>query len=224
MRSFMDLQIFGPREHFAAIRERTLERLLAGMHSDMIHQFVLGLKRSAVTRTLLPKAGVRGALWTADVVHRQMANDVLHRCEHLATGFASTRWLVNPQTGHLHFICSAGNVSKKRSVRRRHVVVVVLEGVLRICFGSRIRINAVVRLVVMMVHQRIVQVVRNIGEEDLASATRTRAHRAELVVVPSFQQFTRIAGWMSIEMAHRMAVRIRRAVRVVVAVMKMVLS
>lgn len=54
VRSLVNLEVLRAREDFAAACERTGERLLTGMHTNMIDQFVLRLKRTAMPRTIEP--------------------------------------------------------------------------------------------------------------------------------------------------------------------------
>jgi len=77
----VDLEVLGPGEHFAAPGERTWERLLACMNTNMIHEFILRLERPAVPGAALPEAGVRRALGPTDVLHRQVGHDFVHRRE-----------------------------------------------------------------------------------------------------------------------------------------------
>lgn len=54
----VDLQVLGARKHFSAAVVWTRERLLARVHSDVVHQLVLGLEWAPVAATAHPEAGV----------------------------------------------------------------------------------------------------------------------------------------------------------------------
>ena len=64
----MDLQVLGAREHLATAGEGAGEGLLTGVHSDVVHQLVLGLEWFLLSRTVLPVAGVVCDLWTSNVI------------------------------------------------------------------------------------------------------------------------------------------------------------
>ncbi len=97
MRSIVYLEVLRSRKYFAASAEFTRKRFLAGMHSNVVHQFVLSLKRPAVARTMLPKTRVGRTLGTADMILRQVGHDVVHGGENLATSLSVARRLVHPQ-------------------------------------------------------------------------------------------------------------------------------
>lgn len=105
MRSLVYLEILRPGEDFAAIGKWTRERFLSGVHSYVIHEFVLGLEGLTVTRATLPEARVRCALGSAHVVHCQVRHNVVKVIEDLATEFSSVFWrhqvLVYPHAGNL---------------------------------------------------------------------------------------------------------------------------
>lgn len=102
MRPLVYLEVLGPGEHFAAPWERAGERLLARVHTDMIHKFVLGLEGPTVPGTALPEAGVRRALGPADVLHSQVGHDLVHRRERLAARLPRRRLLgFDPHARHL---------------------------------------------------------------------------------------------------------------------------
>ena len=63
---------------FIASSISACKRLFTSMHSDMIHQLVLGLEGLELARAVLPEAGVRGEVGAAHVVHRQVRHDVVH--------------------------------------------------------------------------------------------------------------------------------------------------
>ena len=92
MCSLVYLEILRPGEDFAAVLKRTRERFLPGVHSYMIHEFVLGLEGLTVTRATLPEARVRCALWSAHVVHCQMRHDVGKVIKDFAAEFSSIFW------------------------------------------------------------------------------------------------------------------------------------
>lgn len=191
----------------------------------MIDQFVFGLERPAISRASLPKTSVRGTFGSSDMVHSQMTDDIAHTRESLAAGFPRARWLIDPQTGVLLFARARPHVPEESSVRRCHVMV-VLESVLSVSVGSRVRINTGMRLMVMVMmvsHQRIVQRM-DIRKEYFASGSRSRTGGCEFVVVPTFEEISRVTGVMGVEMrCHRMSVagRCRLMVVMMVAVMEL---
>lgn len=87
MGSLVDLEVLGTGKHFAAGRKRAGERLFSGVHPDVIDQLVLGLEGPPVAGATEPEAGVGCALGAADVVHRQVGHNLLHRVEHLVARF-----------------------------------------------------------------------------------------------------------------------------------------
>lgn len=54
MGSFVDFEIFASCENFPTPRKWTGEGFLSCMYSNMVDQFILGLKRSAMSGTFLP--------------------------------------------------------------------------------------------------------------------------------------------------------------------------
>lgn len=88
MRSLVNFEILAARKNFAAILERTRERLLARVNPNVIDELVFCLERFAVSRTLLPEAGVIGALGPANVIDRYVRHNLLHGGEFLQTGRA----------------------------------------------------------------------------------------------------------------------------------------
>lgn len=144
MRSFMNLQVLGACEHLAACRERTGERLLPRMYPDMIDQLVFRLERPSIPRTPVPETRMRRALRSADMLHGEMRDDLVHVVEHLAACLARPG-RVYPQTchvlldglphvaeerpmraGRLHGICTrVGSVEIHIAVHRLPVMMVV---------------------------------------------------------------------------------------------------
>lgn len=116
MRPLVDLEVLGPGEHFAAPGERTWERLLACMNTNMIHKFVLRLERPPVPGTALPEAGVRRALRPTDVFHSQMGHDFVHRRERLSARLP-WNWLFgfDPHARHL-LLNRLSHISEERTV------------------------------------------------------------------------------------------------------------
>lgn len=120
----MYFQILRSGEHFAARWKRTGEWFFAGVHANVIDQFVFGLKWSAIARTAHPEAGVRCAFGPANMLHRQMGDNFMHRIERFAATLSAAiivvivvvqmmmmmvqmmmvaDVLVDPHTGHLLF-------------------------------------------------------------------------------------------------------------------------
>jgi len=92
VRSLVYLEILRPGEDFVAILKWTRERFLPGVHSYMIHEFILGLEGLTVTRATLPEARVRCALGSTHVFHCQMRYDVGKSVENLPAKFSSVFW------------------------------------------------------------------------------------------------------------------------------------
>lgn len=104
MRPLVDLEVLGPGKHFAAPGERTRERLLACMNTNMIHKFVLRLERPPVPGAALPEAGVCRTLRPTDVLHSQVGHDFVHRRKRLPARLP-WNWLFgfDPHARHLLF-------------------------------------------------------------------------------------------------------------------------
>lgn len=66
----VNFQIFRAREHFATAWERTRERLLPRVHSDVIDQFVFGFERFPLSCAVLPEADVVRLLRSPHVLYR----------------------------------------------------------------------------------------------------------------------------------------------------------
>lgn len=81
MCSFVDFQVFRPGEYFPTSRERAWERFLARVHTDVVDELVLGLKRFPFSRTVVPVADVIGLLGAADMVHGHMSDHFVHGAE-----------------------------------------------------------------------------------------------------------------------------------------------
>jgi len=75
--SFVDLEVLGACEDFAAGRVRTRKRLFAGVDSHVINQLVLGLERLVETLTATPVARMVALFRSTDMVDRQV-RDELH--------------------------------------------------------------------------------------------------------------------------------------------------
>lgn len=84
VRSLVNFQILRPCKHFAAWDMGARERFLPSMHSNMIHQLVLSLKRASIARATHPEACMRCALGSPNMLHRQMCHNLMHRTEYLA--------------------------------------------------------------------------------------------------------------------------------------------
>jgi hypothetical protein len=103
MGSLVYLEILGPGKDLAAGGEGAGERLLPRMHSQVVHQLVLGLKGTARPRTGVPTAGMVGYLRAAHVLHRQVRHYLVHGAEELVAGVLAGWGLlrVDPEAGHL---------------------------------------------------------------------------------------------------------------------------
>ncbi len=144
MRALVYFEVLGASEDLAAAGERARERLLARVHADVVHQLVLGLEGLSVPRAALPEAGVVGLLGAADVLHRQVRHDLVHRREEFAAGFARLRRVLVYPHARVFLFDGRPHVAEEgsRAVRVVHahavhtirpvrVVVVVLEVVRR---------------------------------------------------------------------------------------------
>lgn len=90
MRSFVNFQVFRSSKNFAARWEWTRERFFAGVHSDVIDQFVFGFERSSISRASGPEACVRCEFGATYMFNRQMCDDILHTTERFTTFAANT--------------------------------------------------------------------------------------------------------------------------------------
>ncbi len=105
MGSLVYLEILRPGKDLAAGGEGAGERLLPRVHSQVVHQLVLGLKGTARPRTGVPTAGMVGYLRAAHVFHRQVGHYLVHGAEELVAGVLAGWGLlgVDPEAGHLLF-------------------------------------------------------------------------------------------------------------------------
>lgn len=85
MRSFVNFQVFRSSKNFAARWEWTRKRFFAGVHSDVIDQFVFGFERSSISRASGPKACVRCEFGSTYMFDRQMCDNILHTAERFTT-------------------------------------------------------------------------------------------------------------------------------------------
>ena len=83
MRTLVYFEVLAASEHLAAAVKRAVERLLAGVDADVVHQLVLGLKRLAQAGAAVPVARVVRLFRSADVVSGQMGDGLVRRREHL---------------------------------------------------------------------------------------------------------------------------------------------
>jgi len=77
VRSFVDLEVLAACEHFAAARERTLERSFAGVNAHVVDELVLGLERAAAAATAQPAARVVRLLRTTHVFDGEVDDRLL---------------------------------------------------------------------------------------------------------------------------------------------------
>lgn len=136
--SFVNFQIFRPGEYFSTTREWTGEGFLSSVHSNVVHEFVLGLKWFPLSRTILPKANVVTLLGAANVFHGDVRHHLVHCAESPFTSlFGSVHLvLIYPFTRHF-LLYGLPHVSKEgpRTVVCWHIhphihshwVVVVVE-------------------------------------------------------------------------------------------------
>ena len=127
MGPFVDLEVLGAREDLAAAREGAGEGLLAGVHADVVDQFVFGLEGLALARTLLPEADVVALLRAADVLHRDVGHQLVHGAESFVAALLRVAQLlgVDPLADELLLDALLPHVAEKGT---RVVVVVVMVG------------------------------------------------------------------------------------------------
>lgn len=94
VRSFVNFEIFRSGKYFSTARERTGKRFLSGVHSDMIHKFVLCFKRFSFPGTLFPKANVIRLFWSTNVLHRQVRHKLVHGAKSFVAGLFRIRQLL----------------------------------------------------------------------------------------------------------------------------------
>lgn len=204
---FVYLKILASGENLPAPRKRARERLFSRMHPDVVHQFILGLKRPSIPRTVLPKTRVRRTLRSSDVFHRQMRNYLVHAGEVLPAGLSRRRlFRVYPQALHLLLdglphVPEEGPVDVRGVVRHAHVRiqilmvvglgmvggVVVRAGIQHLMMGSQMGMLVRSHLAVMV-------------EEDWVAGSGLG--RREVVVVPSEKEIARRVSRMRIQMTH----------------------
>jgi len=140
--AFVYFEILRPGKHFATPLERARERFFPGVHPDVVDQLVLGLERTALALASVPKARVRRALGTADVLDSDVRHDVLHRTEHLAARAHRRTGLVDPQARHV----------LERGGRHRAVSHVPVKRAARVTGPAAVRVLSAV--IVVPVHRR----------------------------------------------------------------------
>lgn len=119
MRSLVYFEILRPGKHLATTRKRARERLLPGVHPDVVHQLVFGLKRSPISWTSLPTTSMSRALRSTDVLHSQMSHNLMHAPKVFPTLFPRHRLLrLDPLTLHLLLHRLLSHISEERSVPR----------------------------------------------------------------------------------------------------------
>lgn len=99
--SLVNLEVFRPREDFSASREGAREGLLSRVHADVVDQFVLRLKGFPFPWTFLPKADVAALLRSADVLHRDVVDQLVHGAVSFGAGLFLTQLLVDPLADEL---------------------------------------------------------------------------------------------------------------------------
>lgn len=76
--SLVDLQVFRPCEDLSTAGERAWKRLLPGVHPNVVNQFVFRLERFALPGAVLPEADVVCLLWSTDMLHRDVRDQLVH--------------------------------------------------------------------------------------------------------------------------------------------------
>jgi len=91
----VDFQIFRSGKYFSTTGEWTRKRFLPGVHSNVIHKFIiLCFKRFPFPGTLFPKANVIRLLWSPNVLHRQVGHKLVHGAESFVAGLFRIRQLL----------------------------------------------------------------------------------------------------------------------------------
>ena len=125
--SLVNLQVLASCEDLPTARERTGKGLFARVHSDVIDQLVLGFERFEFSGAAFPETGVIGHFRSADVLHGDVGDNLVHRTERLIAGFPGFRQvLVNPET-RVFLLDRWPHIPEERSGPvRRHVHVMVV--------------------------------------------------------------------------------------------------
>lgn len=111
MRARVDLEVLGACEHLAAVGKCARERLLPGVHANVVNEFVFGFERLPAAHTLVPHADVTEGL---EPRRYMLRGDVVHQLVHGAESLVadgcrrppehlSRRSSVNPFTDQLGF-------------------------------------------------------------------------------------------------------------------------
>lgn len=99
---FVYLEILRSGEHLSTTRKRARERLLARVHSDVVHQLVFGFERSSIPGASLPTTSMSRTLRSADMFHSQMGHNLMHAPKVLPALFPRHRLLrLHPLALHL---------------------------------------------------------------------------------------------------------------------------
>ena len=104
--------------------ERARKRLFPRVHSDVVHQLVLGFERLPLPRTVLPVAHVLRVLWSSDVLHCHMGDKFIHCAESSGAGQLTHPLLaVDPLTYQLMFLIlfRASDVGVAPPTLNRHI-------------------------------------------------------------------------------------------------------
>jgi hypothetical protein len=225
VRSLVNFEVLTSGEHFSAAGKGTGEWFLAGVHADVVDEFVLGLEGSAVARAAVPEAGVRGALGAADVFHRDVRDDFVHGAEHLGAHFARRQRLrLHPhaaqlllQRRRLPHVPEEGAVvvvvrRRRRRLRRRLVHrrgVVHGELVMRVGVAPVLMVLSAASVLVLVLRRELRRRRRHRGAEHLVVVVRLRVvHRVH--VAPQQKVARRVVVVVRRVVAHRRSHRRRR--------------
>ncbi len=118
----MDLEVFRTGKHFSAARKGTGKRLLARMHSNMIHQLIFRLEGAALARTVFPIAGVVRNFGSTDVFYGNVRYNFVQGTEDFVARFPWRRHIwIDPETCHF-LLNRVSHVAQKCTggVMRRH--------------------------------------------------------------------------------------------------------
>jgi len=120
----VDFQIFRSGKYFSTAGEWTGKRFLSGVHSDMIHKFVLSFKRLSLSWTFFPKTDMVRLLWSSNVLHSHMRHQFVHGAVSFGAKFLGGVLWLQPLADEL-LLDRLPHVTEKRASSVMVVVVVV---------------------------------------------------------------------------------------------------
>jgi len=115
MCSLVYLQVFRPCEDLSTAGEWTRKRFLAGVHPNVVHQFVFRFERFALPGAILPETDVVGLLRSTNMLHRDVRDQLMHGAKSFV---ATLLWVaellgVDPLADELLFDALLPHVAEK---------------------------------------------------------------------------------------------------------------